>query len=528
MFFLYLYINNMVVLAASICTRGGQPLISRQFRDMSRDRAAGLLAAFPGLLSNVSKTQHTIVEDENVRYVYQPLEEFYVVLIVNKLSNILQDMETLNTFVGVISGILRVVDEREIYDNCFELISGFDEIVSLGYKENLTSAQVGEFLLMDSHEERIQEIIDRNKEMEANEASKRKAVELKMKELSRKQMAEFGVQMPDQYSQQQYQQPQQQQQVAQNDSYYQHSQGYAASNVSAAASSRKGGLQLGKKGPMMNASTSLEQPLLVSKPPQQQVEQPQRVFSEKPRIENNGILLTINEKYSCQITREGEISQGEVKGDLQVRINDTEKSHIKIAVTKGSNNVTYKTHPNVDKKLFNDQSVIALKDQTKPFPSNDQNLGVLRWKASCDEGSSLPIILTTWVNDNNDGSFGVTFEYESNSEVLDEAKIVIPIINARLESSDHDNGQLEFTDDGIILTIRDLKEHPSGSVEVMCLDLEDEEALFPMEVQFDVTETSSGSSSLQVGGVYDVAGEVDSQMENDVYYVCQSEGYYIV
>ena len=67
--------------------------MSRQFVDMSRVRIEGLLSAFPKLMS--SDKQHTFVETENVRYVYQPMEAVYLVLITNKSSNIVEDLDTL-------------------------------------------------------------------------------------------------------------------------------------------------------------------------------------------------------------------------------------------------------------------------------------------------------------------------------------------------------------------------------------------------------------------------------------------------
>lgn len=55
---------------------------------MTRARIEGLIASFPKLTS--SGQQHTTIETDHVRYVYQPLEELFIVLITNKQSNILQ------------------------------------------------------------------------------------------------------------------------------------------------------------------------------------------------------------------------------------------------------------------------------------------------------------------------------------------------------------------------------------------------------------------------------------------------------
>ena len=181
-------------------------MLSRQFREMARSRIEGLLASFPKLAD--SGTQHTTVEQDNVRYVYQPLDELYMVLITNRQSNILQDIDSLHLFAQVVSSICKSLDEREILRNAYELLSAFDELVTLGYRENLSIGQIKTFLEMESHEERIQEIISRvrlvsrnelvnksntrllqNKELEATEERKRRAKQL---EIQRKEMARTG------------------------------------------------------------------------------------------------------------------------------------------------------------------------------------------------------------------------------------------------------------------------------------------------------------------------------------------------
>lgn len=84
-----------------------------------------------------------------------------MVLITNRQSNILQDIDSLHLFAQVVTSICKSLDEREILRNAYELLSAFDELVTLGYRENLSLSQIKTFLEMESHEERIQEIISR-------------------------------------------------------------------------------------------------------------------------------------------------------------------------------------------------------------------------------------------------------------------------------------------------------------------------------------------------------------------------------
>jgi hypothetical protein len=76
-------------------------LLARQFVDLTRVRIEGLLSAFPKLLT--ADSQHTFIETANVRYLYQPVDNLYVVVITTKSSNILEDLQTLHLLAKLVT-----------------------------------------------------------------------------------------------------------------------------------------------------------------------------------------------------------------------------------------------------------------------------------------------------------------------------------------------------------------------------------------------------------------------------------------
>ncbi|KAJ5676704.1 Clathrin adaptor mu subunit C-terminal [Penicillium maclennaniae] len=469
----------MVVLAASICTRGGKAVLSRQFHEIARSRIEALLASFPKLAD--SGTQHTTVEQDNVRFVYQPLDELYIVLITNRQSNILQDIDSLHLFAQVTTSICKSLDEREITRNAFELLSAFDELVTLGYRENLSLSQIKTFLEMESHEERIQEIIERRK---------RKAKQL---EMQRKEAARTGrVAAPRTPSYPVYTPPARPSIPDTYDSYEAEKKKTFAKPIP----TRGKGMQLGKKskatdiyekvrgdlGPELEESSPLVTE--TSTPVQEIASARQSLTSDRDPVQ-----VTIAETISATLTREGALKSFEVKGDLQLRITDPAFTKLRLDLQAvPTHGAQFRTHPNVDKALFTSTSAIQLKDTSKRFPANNA-IGVLRWRvaSSADNADILPITFTVWVNKGSD-STTVTVEYElTGSDSLRDVVVTIPYGSEEPAVSSFD-AVYEVSGDSIDWNLGAVDEsNPSGSFEFESTD-GDEDQFFPMNVRFTKTQ----------------------------------------
>ncbi|KAH8589996.1 Mu homology domain-containing protein [Bisporella sp. PMI_857] len=460
---------------------------------MQRSRVEALLASFPKLAD--TGTQHTTVEQDNVRFVYQPLDELYMVLITNRQSNILQDIDSLHLFAQVVTSTCKSLDEREILKNAYELLSAFDELVTLGYRENLTISQIKTFLEMESHEERIQEIISRNKELEATEERKRKAKQLEMqrKEVSRSGR-NAGPRTPIYPT---YTPPTRPTVTDTYDSYE------AEKNKSFKSSASKGkGMQLGKKSKTTDmfervrgelgqeAEEATSTPLVLNNP----VSAPAEVAHTQSRVssslDRDSIHVTIQETINAKLSREGAVSSIEVKGDLQLRISDPAMTKVKLdLVANAAHSAQFRTHPNVDKALFTSSKAIQMTNATaRGFPVNN-SVGVLRWRATpkVEDTSAIPITFTVWVNPGSDDTYNVTIEYElTGGDSLKDVTVIIPYTTNEPAVSSFD-ATYEVSGDSLEWTIGLVDENnPTGSFEFEA-QAGDENEFFPIQVKFGKT-----------------------------------------
>ncbi|KAF9427844.1 Coatomer subunit delta [Podila epigama] len=503
-------------------------LISRQFREMTRARIEGLIASFPKLTS--SGQQHTTIETDHVRYVYQPLEDLFIVLITNKQSNILQDIDTLQLVSRVVSSVCRPTDAREIDRCAFELLSSFDEIISLGYRENVNLAQVGSISEMDSQEEKIQEMIEKNKEREAKEELKRRAkmLDLQRKE-QRKNMGGMGGGgygqggMGGSYSQggmgggygqsgmggmgnSSYDQPT----PSMDDNLSKFS-----NPTPKAPATKARGMQLGRKQNNTDLFESLRSEVEAEAPPavqQHQARATQAVYSapSEPAVHMESVHVHIEEKITMIANRDGGLENMEVKGDLMLRVSDPARSKISLSIRHLDDpSIQFKTHPNVNKVLFNDEKKIAFRDSSKEFPLNTPT-GVLRWRFISKDESSIPLSINCWPSPAGDGSCDVNIEYQLENEEMtfNNVNIIIPLPHGFSPTVGEVDGEyLVDRQQGVLIwqLASISSENASGSLEFNCGG-DDTEAFFPVSVQFeserlicdvevlDVVQVSDGSS----------------------------------
>ncbi|XP_065055844.1 coatomer subunit delta-like [Rhopilema esculentum] len=408
----------MVLLAAAICTKNGKALISRQFVEMTKSRIEGLLSAFPKLM-NTGK-QHTFVETESVRYVYQPLDKLFMLLITTKASNILEDLETLRLFSRVVPEYCKILEETEILENSFQLLFAFDEIVALGYRENVNLAQIRTFIEMDSHEERVINAVRRTQEIEVKEQMKRKAKELQRAAAGRGKtstlLSGFGS-MSSSMSRNEPSNP------VVGDTAISEPSPPKPSYPTRPTGSGKA-LKLGGKGKDVDSFVDKLRQEGTEVITQASSRQPTK--APTPSVPMSSVHIKVDEKITLSAGRHGGLQNMEVRGMVLLRISDPAMTKLCLKVDNiDDRGFQMQTHPNIDKKLFSQNSVIGLKQSGKGFPLNNE-IGVVKWRLQTKDENMIPLTINCWPNE-NDGQCEVTIEYELNLEDLELNDVTIQI-----------------------------------------------------------------------------------------------------
>lgn len=143
-------------------------------------------------------------------------------------------------------------------------------------------------------------------------------------------------------------------------------------------------------------------------------------------VDTKSVHVSVDEKITLGVSRDGGLNNMEVKGTMLVNITDAAVGKVRLHIdTDPSKNIPFQTHPNVDKKLFK-ENVIGLKDPERPFPLNSE-VGVLKWRFQTTDESFIPLTVNCWPTVNGDGSCDVNIEYELLATDLDLRDVVIAI-----------------------------------------------------------------------------------------------------
>lgn len=508
----------MVVLAASIISKSGKALVSRQFVDMSRIRIEGLLAAFPKLVG--SGKQHTYVETENVRYVYQPIEGLYLLLVTNKQSNILDDLDTLRLLSKVVPEFCTSLDEEGICKYAFELIFAFDEVISLGHKENVTVAQVKQYCEMESHEERLHKLVMQSKINETKDVMKRKANEIDKSRIERGKMDKGGFSS--------IQSMGSMGSMGRLDSGFGNDSGITTGNnfgsgssgfgltsdVDSFSSKSKGrpsaavsapskgmGMKLGKsqKANQFLESLKAEGEVIV-----EDVRPSANSSRSAAPPPTDPITLTTEEKLNVTLKRDGGVSNFDVQGTLSLQVLNQDDGFIQVQIESGDNpEIKFKTHPNINKELFNNESILGSKDPNRPFPAGQSGdgLGLLKWRLQSKDESDVPLTINCWPSVSGNETY-VSIEYDASS-MFDLQNVVISVPLPALREApvvkqidgewryDSRNSILEWS----LLLIDD--SNRTGSMEFV-VPPADTSAFFPISVRFSATSTFSNMKVVSI------------------------------
>ena len=202
-------------------------------------------------------------------------------------------------------------------------------------------------------------------------------------------------------------------------------------------------------------------------------------------LDRDAIHVTVSEAISAKLSREGTVNSLAISGDLTLRISDPSLTKIKLALQAvPSHGAQFRTHPNVDRNLFNSSKTIQMSNTARGFPVNNA-VGVLRWRATpkADDASACPITFTVWINKDAD-KYNMTVEYElTGGEALRDVSVIIPYQGSEPIVSSFD-AAYEVSGDVLEWSIGSVDdENPSGSFEFEA-ESNDENDFFPMSIRF--------------------------------------------
>ncbi|KPA78006.1 putative coatomer delta subunit-like proteindelta-COP putativedelta-coat protein [Leptomonas pyrrhocoris] len=491
----------MTVISAGVVSKQGRIVLARQFTDISRVRVEGLLSAFPRLLDSSVNKQVTYIDAGSVRYVYQPVEDLFLVLVTTTKSNIVEDLETLHLMGRLLPEYVpEGVTEANLELRAFEVFFALDEVVVCGKRGNSTVEQIRTYLEMDSYDERMA-LEEKQRQME----EARKITAEHARKMRERKMG--GGPTGGAYGG-----------ISSEDPNY---GGFGASSSSGAAGSMSmyaGGGAGGVDGTFAAPASSTSMPVTAAAAPRSgmslgkarktdisskiQKEMGVTALSvplaagagqQPPSMDlpvtaaaaaQEAVNIIIEEKMSAALSRDGEPAAVDIKGELTVTVTDPQCDHVKLMLTPVSDAFTFRAHAKVNKALFASDQVLTMADG-KAFPVQ-QPVTILRWRQSSGASTPAPINFTCWPEQSS-----ITIEYEladPSTPPLRPVRLAIPLYGTTPQAVQPSCGTCQvIAGEHVIWTMDVVEGHQnaSGHIEIS-VDSDQgsngEELFFPVQV----------------------------------------------
>ncbi|KAI4838467.1 coatomer subunit delta [Plasmodium brasilianum] len=478
----------MTVLSAAISTKS-KILVSRQFQNISKCDLDSLTIPFYNLIER-ERSDHTYIETDKVRYVYQPLDSIYIFLITNINSNIIEDLEIIKVLSQIIQDICQGnINESTILKKCFTIIFYIDELIKNGVREIVNTNQIKTYIEMESHEEKLQTIIRENKEKEEKE--RRKFIASKLEKNRQKQnkgstnsfisndiisALEYNTSIIDNF-------------IYKNEE---------PDIMDESFGTHKGMQLANKRDNHIRILDVVENNKIETKP-----------TINVNSLFDKSINIIITENIICTLSSEGTLCDLDIQGIFNLQINNHKYSKV-IVELENEYLDKAKIHPILDKNKYN-SNVLELKDKGKNFRTNTI-YPLLKWKINYLNDSYIPLNISCWPCEDSESTL-LNLEIENKMKNIDE---VIYDLNVNLMCPSSNKPQIISKDkgviehDGLLLSwkVGTLKNNQNCQIEISIQSKP--ESVFPFSVE---AKSNMLSHKLNVLKVYDEDTKEDVEYE---------------
>ncbi|KAJ3433073.1 coatomer subunit delta [Anaeramoeba flamelloides] len=498
----------MVILSVAISTKKGNVIFSRQYISIRGSKIEGLLSAFPKLIQG--ERQHTYVETDNIRYVYQPIEKLYLLILTTKSSNILEDLETLRLLSRLVPEYCSQLTEQGIQESGFELIFAFDEVIANGYKENVLKNQIETYIKIESSNEERYKQKEEEKRRQAVLWREQQIQKIEQEKEDRMKMGNTGGTFRGGFG-------------SEDIGYSNESKKTERAKPKIKKGGPKKGLVLGSRktqkaiGQGSGLISKFQELGEIKKEDKQQNQnsdqsdneneieketnqnEKKSIVSNRKKIDRKPVHFEIRESITVLYNRTGDLEKFQLAGALAVRINEAtfSKCGFKVEKVDKSDNlgkaILYSTFPKINKRAFAKDNLLIMKNQNSQYPSDGSPTPVMKWQVS-DSSSSSPIVLTFWPSPSSEG---MTMVAEYSLKLLDfelrDVKINIPVPGARAPVIQQIDGEYSFNSKDRILSWTNItinEENQDGVLEFLIPKCKSEE-FYPVEVKFETENTYS-------------------------------------